>query len=523
MRFMEKETILYRGSLKSCNYRCSYCPFSKHRGSEREYERDRRQWFQFVDSLLERSLGPKKGCGAEKSLETGKGPEGERGGQPWSVGALMVVPYGEALIHGWYWQGMGRLAARDGLDCVGAQTNLSFPVKQSLREYQNAGGQMEKLRLWATFHPEMTDVQTFAGKCRELQDMGILICAGAVGVPENMDVIGRLGQLLPDGVYLWVNRMDGMRRCYTEEEILRFRQVDPFFDRELMSAEADGRQCEGRLFVESDGRMRACNIGGDLGKNWYDRDWKEAFSGPLKCARKRCSCYLAYGGRADVTNRVLFGPYPVFRIPQNPGAVFLDIDGTLMREGEGRVSQLVKADLKLIASQGKTRLFFATSLPYEEAAKRCTEIWELFSGGVFSAGAHIVFHGEPRDRERVCLMVRGRWIERLKKEGPKRHFRVLVYERWGMVCKVTLVRSGKKPWQEQEIGRVQRWIGEEAAAAGRPVRAFAEGACLQIVAEEACKAQGVKVLCGWLGISPRQAAAAGDSREDRDMILLCEG
>lgn len=523
MGFMEKETVLYRGSLKSCNYRCSYCPFSKHRGSEREYERDRRQWFRFVDSLLEdrgeaeRGREREGGCGQESRRER------EREGQPRSVGALMVVPYGEALIHGWYWQGLGRLAAKDEMDCVGAQTNLSFPVEQSLEEYRNAGGQMGKLRLWATFHPEMTDVKTFAERCRELQDTGTLICAGAVGVPGNMEVIWRLRQLLPDGIYLWVNKMDGLGRCYTEEEIRGFRQADPLFDRELVPVEADSRKCAGRLFVEADGRVRACNISGDLGINWYDRDRREAVPGPPVCVRKRCSCYLAYGGRKDVMNRVLFGPYPVFRIPQNPGAVFLDIDGTLIGEGERKVSRFAKADLELIASQGKTRLFFATSLPYEEAVRKCGEIWGLFSGGVFSAGAHVVLHGESKDRERVCLMAGRMWIERLREESPRGHFRVLVYERWGIACKVTLVRSGKKPWQEQEINQVRRWLREGPEAVGRPVRVFEEGACLQIVAEEACKEEGVKTLCGWLGISPRQAAAAGDSREDRNMVLLCGG
>ena len=157
----EKHTVLYRGSLKSCNYQCSYCPFSKHRGSAREYDRDREQWFRFVESLV------------------GDGPSAlER-----SVGAVMVVPYGEALIHDWYWQGLGRLTAGARLDCAGAQTNLSFSVSRSLDLYRQAGGQAEKLRLWATFHPEMTDVQTFAEQCRKICQAGVSICAGAGGVP----------------------------------------------------------------------------------------------------------------------------------------------------------------------------------------------------------------------------------------------------------------------------------------------------------------------------------------------------
>ena len=72
--------ILYRGSLKSCNYRCSYCPFSKRAMSKGELEKDEEQWDSFVRSLAEK-------------------------GHALGVGALMVVPYGEALIHPWYWEG----------------------------------------------------------------------------------------------------------------------------------------------------------------------------------------------------------------------------------------------------------------------------------------------------------------------------------------------------------------------------------------------------------------------------------
>ena len=69
--------MLYRGSLKSCNYHCSYCPFSKHPMSERELERDKEQWLSFQADLEK--------CAAALQVR-----------------ALMVAPYGEALIHSWY-------------------------------------------------------------------------------------------------------------------------------------------------------------------------------------------------------------------------------------------------------------------------------------------------------------------------------------------------------------------------------------------------------------------------------------
>ena len=108
---MNRLTVLYRGNLKSCNYHCTYCPFSKHSMGERELEEDRVKWFRFVESLKERAF-------REKVRE--------------QVGAVMVVPYGEALIHPWYWEGLGQMSLLEGMGGVGCQTNLSFSEKEDL-------------------------------------------------------------------------------------------------------------------------------------------------------------------------------------------------------------------------------------------------------------------------------------------------------------------------------------------------------------------------------------------------------
>ncbi len=294
---MEKHMILYRGSLKSCNYHCSYCPFSKHPMSKRELSRDREQWESFVKSYQERAVSMR-------------------------LGALMIVPYGEAMIHLWYPEGMARISGLSETDAVGAQTNLSFSVKEFLSCYQQAGGEKQKLRLWATFHPEMTDVEEFAEKCREFRKAGIQICAGGVGVPENLDVLEQLRRKLPKDMYLWINKMDGLRRSYTKEEKEAFLRIDPYFQEELALVPADVSMCQGRLFVEGDGRLRTCNIGLVLDKRWEELGREmdgarrtESFPEP-RCSRKQCTCYLAYAGRKDFKEKGLFGAYPLFRIPE---------------------------------------------------------------------------------------------------------------------------------------------------------------------------------------------------------------
>ena len=114
--------------------------------------------------------------------------------------------------------------------------------------------------------------------------------------------------------------MDGLRRAYTEKEIEAFLDIDPYFVEELALVPADVSMCQGRLFVEGDGRMHTCNIGTVLDKRWeelgekIDGDTMEDYFPEPKCGRKYCTCYLAYAGRKDFKERNLFGEYPLFRI-----------------------------------------------------------------------------------------------------------------------------------------------------------------------------------------------------------------
>lgn len=487
--------VLYRGSLKSCNYRCSYCPFSKHPRSERELLNDKQQWLQFCKSVADR---------AEKL----------------NIHAVMVVPYGEALIHPWYWEGLGSLGAMMCMDNVGAQTNCSFSLERSLEIYEHAGGKKQKLRLWATFHPEMTTPEEFGEKCRKLHKAGIAISAGAVGAVENLDIIKRLRRELPEETYLWINKMDGLKRKYTKEEQTAFEQIDPYFMRELEFIPSDPSMCTNRLFVESDGKLRRCNISRVLPVNWYDR-WETVFDElkegkDLKCGKKTCSCFLAYGGRDEVMNRILFGNYPLFRIPGKPKAVFLDIDKTLIPEGETCMPRRTITDIQALANQG-CRLFFATSLPLAEAKHKCREVWNLFAGGIFAGGAHVVLQGDERRKERFLPVDRELLLllEQLKR---KYGFRILTYENSGLIYKITLVRPKHMGWKEEAAALEKEW---SETASGNQVRSFAEDNCLQIVNAKASKAGGVKQICHWLRIEPKEAAAAGDSEEDKEMMELC--
>ena len=306
---------------------------------------DRIQWFSFVENVQKKA----------KTLH---------------IGALMVVPYGEAMIHSWYWEGLAYLSAHAELEAVGIQTNLSFSISDFLDCFENLGGVLEKLRLWATFHPEMTSVSEFSAKCKILAKKDVQICAGSVGVPENLNLLRALKQELQSsdesgqGIYLWVNKMDGLGRSYTQKERAAFVEIDPYFERELVPVSANAALCQGRLFVVASGKMRTCNISPTLSTGKC-LEALEAFPNP-ECSRKQCSCYLAYGGREDFMNQILFGPYPLFRVPRRPKAVFLDIEGTLLPNKETtNVPAGIMAGLEALARE-KIPLFFATTLPYKK-------------------------------------------------------------------------------------------------------------------------------------------------------------
>ncbi len=486
---MDKHMILYRGSLKSCNYHCSYCPFSKHSMSERELEKDRIQWFSFVESV-------------------------QRKAEAMHIGALMVVPYGEAMIHSWYWQGLAYLSAQAEIDAVGIQTNLSFSIHDFLHWFENAGGVLKKLRLWATFHPEMTSVSEFSTKCRRLVEKDVLLCAGSVGVPENLNVLRALKQALhaskesKRGIYFWVNKMDGLRRCYTQEERAAFLEIDSYFERELMFIPANAAFCQKRLFVEADGKLHTCNVSSTLvsQKRWEEL---EDFPNP-ECNRKLCSCYLAYGGRKDFMNQILFGPYPLFRIPRHPKAVFLDIEGTLFPgKGMADIPAGIMSGLEALARE-KIPVFFATTLPYKKAMERCRRIRHLFAGGIFAGGAHVVLYR----RQEYFYLLKGLWLMEAFSLQRKFGFRVLAYREHDTLYKVTLLRPSHRVWQTQEAEDLMCCI----SFADEKIRYYIEENCLQIVSAAADKANGVKMLCGWLGISPNDVVSAGDSEEDREMM-----
>lgn len=476
-----KRQWYYRGVLKSCNYSCSYCPFSKKKGSIQEQQKDKTAFFRFINRLEE---------------------------MPQAEGAVQVVPYGEALIHPYYWEGLAQLSRNPKLDLVGAQSNFSFPVEKMLSVYCRNGGDISKLRLWGTFHPEMTNVEQFVAQCALLSAKNITYCVGAVGVPTQFAAIHLLREALPPSVYLWINKMDGMKRAYTSTEIANFLKIDPYFEMELRHHRADAKYCADNRFVESDGVMHRCNLSRqDIG-NLYD---EAITSHSLICNRKECSCYLAYCNQMKELELLCFMPYPAFRIPVLPKAVFLDVDGTLLPEGETKIPERYIKWMNHLANYSD--IYLATSLPYEIARKKTAAIWPLLSGGVFANGARMVIRKHVLDK---IEPLDTSWIAGAKEKSVQLGFQLHTYQKSGIVYKVTLShrkRGHLSMFSKEFVHKINCELGVPESC-----QILTEHSCIQITKKGTSKLAGVQYICGKMGYSRQETAVAGNSENDIPML-----
>ncbi len=481
-----KRQWYYRGSLKFCNYSCSYCPFSKSTYNIQSLKKDQAAFVRFTERMLQQKNG----------------------------GAVQIVPYGEALLYSYYWEGLAALSKSSVIDAVGAQSNFSFPIEQMLAVYKEQGGERQKLRLWGTFHPEMTTVEQFIQQCQLLTEQDISYCVGAVGVPEQLENIHMLREKLPESVYLWINKMDGLRRSYTEEEITAFTKIDAYFGQELKHHRADIATCADNRFVEADGTMRRCNISRQrLGNIYKDSDENKTEEHVSVCTKKECSCYLAYCNHKNEMTP-FFWPYPAFRIPAYPKAVFFDIDGTLVPKGERCMKKETAERFLCLANH--CEIYLATSLPLEIAKRKLSAVWQVIRGGVFANGGR--WRIENFDKEGGCLDVvvpmDVRWLKWVTEQQNKYGFQVHVYQKGDAIYKVTLVyRQNRKGLSNPEQMALARNLKIPASC-----QILWEENCMQITQKGTGKLKGILEICKEMGYQKEEIAVFGDSQNDQKML-----
>jgi organic radical activating enzyme len=254
-------SLLYRGPLSSCNYSCAYCPFAKRVDSRSQLRGDRASLERFVNWIAEQS--------AER----------------WRI---LFTPWGEALIRPWYRAAMIRMSQMPQVDRVCVQTNLSCSTAW-IGECN-----VDRLSLWATYHPTEVDAAEFAAKVLQLRSSNVQLSVGMVAVPGTLGEIQAMRDRLPADVYLWLNAQQPRRRPYADDELARLSEIDPQFRFTLRPERSRGLPCptgEDAFTVDGAGAMRRCHFVDEVIGNIYAPQWRHALR-PRRCPNATCTCYL---------------------------------------------------------------------------------------------------------------------------------------------------------------------------------------------------------------------------------------
>lgn len=270
-------SLLYRGTLSSCNYACAYCPFAKKQDSRAALARDAREVARFTDWLARQTRAI----------------------------SVLFTPWGEALVRRHYRSAMQTLAALPHVKQVALQTNLAGPLN-----WLDGMEGREKIGLWCTYHPGQITLGRFLERCARLDAMGVRYSVGVVALHAHYDAIRALRAALPPHVYLWLNAYD--RRgpgYYAAQDLAWLDAIDPWFAQNRRPVPSRGKGCfagETSLSVDGDGELARCHFLPERLGNLYEDDLADMLQ-ERSCPRFKCDCYIGYAQRKDLPFQQLFG------------------------------------------------------------------------------------------------------------------------------------------------------------------------------------------------------------------------
>ncbi len=277
-------SLLYRGTLESCNYDCHYCPFAKRTDSRARLARDAAEVARFVTWV----------------------------GQQQRPINVLFTPWGEALVRRHYRVAIQTLAQMPHVGQVAMQTNLSGPLAW-LQEART-----DKIGLWCTYHPDQTTLVRFLERCQRLERIGVPFSVGVVAMREHFDAIRALRLALPTACYIWLNAYD--RRgpgYYSEEDLHWLDALDPWFVYSRKPVASRGKACRAGsqvLSVDGDGEVRRCHFVPERIGNLYADSLADMLQ-ERPCPRFKCDCFIGYAHRQDLPFLADFGDGLLARIP----------------------------------------------------------------------------------------------------------------------------------------------------------------------------------------------------------------
>ncbi|MEH2136352.1 STM4011 family radical SAM protein [Nostoc sp.] len=279
-------TILYRGSLISCNYGCEYCPFAKRQQTAAELAIDKQSLERFVNWISQ---------------------------HPQHQFSILFTPWGEALIHSWYQQALVKLTQLPNVKKAAIQTNLSCQL-----DWVDECNK-DKLALWATFHSGWVSRDRFLQKCLNLDNKNVKFSVGVVGFPKFQAEIAALRQELPHHVYLWINAVKAELPNLSPENREFFQSIDPLYELNTQHYPSFGHSCragKSAISVDGDGTMRRCHFIKEPIGNIYDSDWEVPLVNQ-PCSNQTCHCHIGYVHLEYLKMNQVFGYGILERIPDN--------------------------------------------------------------------------------------------------------------------------------------------------------------------------------------------------------------
>ncbi len=279
-----KLSILYRGVLKSCNYKCSYCPFHPKDENESTKKKDR--------EMLERFVG---WIGEHEEHEF----------------SIFFTPSGEALIKPRYQEALIKLSNCSNVKKVVMQTNLSCDLDWLNRTNR------DRVALWITFHPKKALISPFLNKCHQLMNLKIRFSVGIVGLREHFHDIEILRNKLHPRIYLWINAYKDVSDYYSAQEVELLTNIDPYFSVNNKWHESQGRSCKaGRTVISVDGYGRAwpCNFVRRSIGNIYKSDLADILR-EEPCENEFCHCHIGYVYLDHLELEKVFGEGILERVP----------------------------------------------------------------------------------------------------------------------------------------------------------------------------------------------------------------
>ncbi|MEM6533288.1 MAG: STM4011 family radical SAM protein [Myxococcota bacterium] len=280
-------SLLWRGPLSSCNYDCHYCPFAKNKSSREELAAD--------EAALDRFRQWVSGCNSHRL-------------------GILFTPWGEAVIRRWYRAAIVEFSHLEHVRRVAIQTNGAWDP--SWLERAN----LDRVSLWITYHPGEVGFEKFLVRVRRLHEMGVKLSVGTVGLPEHRDLIERMRNALPDGVYLWINAYKSKGPDYYDQETLdHFARIDPLFPINNTYHPSAGQSCDGgesALSIDGEGNAKRCHFVDEKLGNIFEDELEQLLK-PRVCPNATCGCYIGYIHLKPLGLKTIYGDGFLERIPNH--------------------------------------------------------------------------------------------------------------------------------------------------------------------------------------------------------------